>query len=266
MARFPHFIDHQYNYGISTVTSRSVVIPSTWQDGDFILGVFRVSENPGTVTYPAYITNLVADATFTVGTNDSRIRLFYFRRDSVAQGSTFTISWTTAQYALLNLMCIRGVDVTTPFATTPASGQQTGSVSAPNTIPYSGISVSDGELACLIACCQSDATDEPLIGTPQTGPFVNGGDYQNKLYFDSMSNPDYYMEARMYARLTRTGETSLASGTISTSTVFGTAAATYYTWVFALNPAPLSITDVDGDETWNDGDTGLIVTGTGLGV
>ena len=27
---------------------------------------------------------------------------------------------------------------------------------------------------------------------------------------------------------------------------------------------PISITDVDGDETWDDGDTGLVITGTGF--
>lgn len=249
----------------NTVTSVSITIPSYCQDGDFIWGYFRVSENPGTVTYPSYITTLVGDATFTVGTNDSRIRLFWFRRDAVAQGSTFTISWTTAQYAAMFLMGVRGVDRTTPFGTLPQNNQTTGSVTPPNNIPYNAITTSDGQLAFILVVLQSDATDEGALSVFQSGHWASsGGNFNNVPFIDGFNNPDFHVDVDFDIEVVQTGVTSLAGGNHFASALFGTQPSTYYTWGWTLNKETPIVTDVDGDETWNDGDTGLVITGQGL--
>lgn len=261
MTRSPTAAWEDLTFDSTQVTSISRTFPSHLQDGDFVLGYFRVVENPGTVTYPSYITNLVADALFTAGTVDSRARLFWFRRDAVAQGATFTISWTTAQYCQLTLFGFRGVDPTTPFGTLPQNNQTTGSVNGGSSFPFNSVSVSAGQLACLIGLLQGDAVDEGTLSLITTSPY----DQPDLSYFiDSYNNPNFAIDgsARFYYRVG--SETTIASGNWNTSSGFGTAASTYYTWHFTLNPRAPDITDVDGDETWNDGDTGLVITGTGL--
>jgi len=69
------------------------------------------------------------------------------------------------------------------------------------------------------------------------------------------------------------GHISAAYGVLTAASASGATTATLdnnemdANWVIALEPAAASgpvITDVDGDETWDDGDTGLVITGTGF--
>lgn len=261
MARAPNAAWEETTSLTSTVTSASLAIPATAQDGDFVLGYFRVNENPGVVTYPSFITNLVADAQFTVGSVNSRARLFWFRRDAVAQGANFTISWVAPQYAQLTLFGFRGVDPTTPFGTLPQDNQTTGSVNGGGTFPFNSVSVSAGQLAILIGLVQGDGVDEGTVG------FINSSPYNQPdlVYFiDDYRSPNIAVDGSFRAHYRTGSETTIAGDNWGASSTFGTAASTYYTWHFTLNPRAPDITDIDGDETWNDGDTGLVITGTGL--
>lgn len=263
MARAPSLSWLATDGAFGPYTSLSIPIPANAQDGDFVFGTFRVAENPGTITYPSYITNLVADATFTVGSIDSRMRLFWFRRNAAAQGSNFTISWTTSQHAQILLMGFRGVDTTTPFGTLPQNNQTTGAVNGGSSFPFNSVNVSAGQLAILIGAVQCDGVDEGIISFIASGPYLS----PDWTEFPSLLNdPDYNVEARCHGHYRQPGESSLAGGVWPTNSAFGTAASTYYSWHFTLNPRSPVITDIDGDEAWNDGDTGLVITGTGLGI
>ena len=238
------------------------------QDGSIILAYFQTELGGGTVTYPSYITT-IADISLTVGTVDIQGKFFYYFKEDAGAANLLSISWQNTASYFLGFVGVRGVDPTTPFARDPsiAGAQTTGSANSTQTIPYNAIpSASEGDIAFLLATIQSDNVDEPTLGNYLATPYGNGEtpDLNGLWIAGAATNSPH--EVRLSAYLVESGDTDVQAGTIDLLPP-GNANGSYHTFHFSLaSPRVPAITDVDTDETWTDGDTGLIITGTGLGV
>lgn len=221
---------------------RDVVLPSTIEDGDLVLVHLIIDGDNGVAAWDNSSHGTWTELeSITDGSNHGGA-LYAKVADGTEDGGTLSIDLTGADQIHYRCWAIQdwfgslsGVDsaaTTTSSTTTP---------DPPNLSP------GWGELPILwLALCGGDAQGPTLISYPD--------DYPDNQHNATGSNAVRHASATR--RLTASSENP---GTFS-----WTSANDIYGITVAVRPASVDITDVDTDETWDDGDTGLVITGSGF--